>query len=189
MYNMNTPGTEDQALVIDNKDVTINIETQVKNSNAISLLLLYVLSCEEKLKALSFVLTQEDIKILNKIISYSPGFFNEIDKLINEIIKDGKIDSNDIPNLIFLIKKLFELIHNVKDLIMDPKKHIEVCSNLLKFVIRTLIEERIVILNDEKKVEIIVLMDKLIDSSISLINCSNIKNSSCYKNIKSIFGF
>ena len=169
------------------KDVTIEVDTIKKP--LISQLLFSILLSDDKIKNIGFTLDAEDVTIIQKIISYSPDFFNEIDKLINEIIKDGKIDSNDIPNLILLIKKLYELIHNLKSLKLDNDKRLEICKSILKFIIRVLIDERIIVVNDENKQIVLALIDNLIDSCVSLIHFSgNIKNSTCFSYLLSFFG-
>ena len=101
---------------------------------SIVLLLLQLLSSNEKIKKLNFDLSEDTKNVLYKLIYFSPDFLNEIDKLVKEIIKDNKIDSNDIPNLILLIKKLYELIYKLKEIKLDDSKKIEICSTILKFL-------------------------------------------------------
>ena len=169
-------------------DVTVEVDTIKKP--VISQLLFSILLSDDKIKNINFTLNSEDITIIHKIISYSPEFFNEIDKLINEIIKDGKIDSNDIPNLILLIKKIYELIHNLKSVKLDNDKRLEICKSILKFIIRVLIDERIIVVNNENKQIVLELIDNLIDSCVSLMHfSSNIKNSTCFSYLLSCFGY
>lgn len=188
--------------VINNKDIIVEVnpkilelvepifsETKPLESKSIVLILLQVLSSDEKITKLKIELSDDTTSVLYKLIYFSPDFLNEIDKLVNEIIKDNKIDSNDIPNLILLIKKLYELIHKLKEINFTDAKKVEICSNILKFLIRFLVEERKVNINSENKELVLELIDTLIDSCISLIHFSdNIKTSSCFTYIKSLFG-
>ena len=167
-----------------------NIIETIKEPKSVVLLLLNVLSSEIRITKINFVLTDDITEVLYKLIYFSPEFLNEIDKLANEIIKDNKIDSNDIPNLILLIKKLYELIYKLKDIKFDDAKKVEICSSILKFLIRFLIEERKVNIKSENKEIILELIDTLIDSCISLIHFSgNIKKNGCLSCVKSLFGY
>lgn len=167
-----------------------NIIETIKEPKSVVLLLLNVLSSEIRITKINFVLTDDIREVLYKLIYFSPEFLNEIDKLANEIIKDNKIDSNDIPNLILLIKKLYELIYKLKDIKFDDAKKVEICSSILKFLIRFLIEERKVNIKSENKEIILELIDTLIDSCISLIHFSgNIKKNGCLSCVKSLFGY
>jgi len=181
-------------------EVDVNVESKVEvdveskllelvEPKPIVLLLLNVLSSEINIKKIYFELSDDIRDVLYKLIYFSPEFLNEIDKLVNEIIKDNKIDSNDIPNLILLIKKLYELIYKLKDVKLDDTKKVEICSSILKFLIRFLVEERKVNINSENKELVLELIDTLIDSCFSLIIFSSgIKNGSCVTFIKSLFG-
>lgn len=184
--------------VINNKDIIIEIEPKllelvepkILESKPIILLLLNVLSSEENINKMNFELNSDTTSVLYKLIYFSPDFLNEIDKLVNEIIKDNKIDSNDIPNLILLIKKLYELILRLKEINFDDAKKVEICANILKFLVRFLVEERKVNINSENKDLVLELIDTLIDSCISLIHFSgNFKKNSCFTYIKSLFGY
>jgi hypothetical protein len=174
---------------IENSTISNIIET-IKEPKSIVLLLLNVLSSEINITKINFVLTDDITEVLYKLIYFSPEFLNEIDKLVNEIIKDNKIDSADIPNLILLIKKIYELICKLKDIKFDDAKKVEICSSILKFLIRFLIEERKVNIKSENKEIILELIDTLIDSCIGLIHLSgNLNKSSCFIYIKSLFGY
>ena len=105
---------------------------------------------------------------------------NEIEKVIIEIVKNNKIDTNDIPNLIILIQKLYELIYNSKKVKYDTKTISNICGNTLKFIIYIMVEERKIKIDEDKKSEFLVLTDKLIDSCISLLILPKVlKGTSC----------
>jgi hypothetical protein len=152
---------------------SIDINLDVKS-------LLYLLGSEEIIKKINIQLNKNEINVLTHILKYSPNFLNEIEKVIIEIVNDNKIDTNDIPNLIILIQKLYELIYNSKQVKYDSKKIADVCGNTLKFIIYIMVEERKIKIDEDKKLEFLILTDKLIDSCISLLNLSKVLNgSSC----------
>jgi len=53
-------------------------------------------------KKITITLTPEVTSVINNIISLTPNTLTDVEKTIIEI-KDGKIDSNDIPNLIVVV--------------------------------------------------------------------------------------
>ena len=133
---------------------------------------------------LNIQLDEKTQSIINKVLKISPGFLSEIETVFIEIVKDNKIDSNDIPNLITLVQKIYELIYKAKEVHLDSKKTAEFCGSLLKFMVRKLVEERKIKIDEENKVEFFALTDKLINSCISLLNFPKlVKGSSCLQKI------
>lgn len=168
---------EEKEVVPELKDVDI---LEVKT-------LLELLVSEEIKKKVNFPLNDNVTDVINKVLKHTPDFLNDIEKTIVEIFKDNKIDSNDVPNLIISLQKLYKLIYKSKDIKLDSKKSAEVCESVLKFIIRVLVEERKIKLDEDKKAAFLELIDKLIESCISLLVFSKIiKTSSCLKKILSL---
>ena len=69
---------------------------------------------KEEIKQKSHILNKEYIDILNSLVGKSPKLLNDIEKSMFEIMKDGKIDYNDIPYLITIIQKLYEFLFSLK---------------------------------------------------------------------------
>jgi hypothetical protein len=125
-------------------------------------------------KKIGITISKDITKIINKIIELNPQLLSDIEQSIKNVLKDGKIDSNDIPEFILIIQILYERLHNNKGLKITNKNIIETCSTIVKFVIRTLIEERKIEIDIEKKSLIIEKLDKLIDSCMCLLNFDNV---------------
>jgi len=125
-------------------------------------------------KKIGITISKDVTKIINKIIELNPQLLSDIEQSIKNVLKDGKIDSNDIPEFILIIQILYERLHNNKSLKITNKNIIESCSTIVKFVIRTLIEERKIEIDIEKKSVIIEQLDKLIDSCMCLLNFDNV---------------
>jgi len=129
-------------------------------------------------------LTPEVTSVINNIVTLTPDTFNDIEKAIIEVIKDGKIDSKDIPNLIIIVQKLYQVIYSLKTIKVDSKKRADVAASLLKYIINILVVERIIKIDEEKQSEFYVQVNALIDSCISLLNFSkSIKTKGCLKRI------
>lgn len=102
----------------------------------------------------SYTITEKDRKLIKAMLQNSPQSFDQIDSTITEIMKDGKIDIHDIPNIVLLVSKLFEHTISVKnvDLISAVEFVIHVILSLLPI-----------------PPEEIIIVDKIVDSSIGLL--------------------
>ena len=126
------------------------------------------------------------IDILNKIINVTPNFLYDIEKSLLEVIKDGKIDSNDIPSLILLIQKLYETIYRIKDVKLDSKTRTVICSEALKIIVYFLITERRIKIDEANSALFLEQINLLIDSCVGLLSFSQtLKVKGCFD---SLFG-
>jgi len=115
-------------------------------------------------------LSEDVVLIVLKLLKTAPSYFNNVEKTFVEIVKDNKIDSSDMPNIIVLVQELYELIYKNKDTKLDSKKRGDACASTLKFLVHTLVEERIIEINKDKKTVFLSTTDKLIDSFFGLVN-------------------
>jgi hypothetical protein len=149
--------------------------------------LLELLVSEEIKAKIDIKLNNNEVDVITNILKYSPEFLNDIEKAITEIIKDSRIDANDIPNFIIIIQKIYELIHNAKKFKYDSKKIADVCGNILKFIIHIMVEERKIKIDDDKKIVFLELTDKLIDSCINLLILPKLlKGTNCLRKLMCI---
>ena len=140
----------------------------------------------DKLMKTQVNLSPELIDIVKKILSASPDCFNDIEKAVNEIIKDGKIDSKDIPQFIIVVQNIYQIIYSIKDAKLDAKKRSEFTANVLKFIVHLLVIERKIQVEEEKEAQFLTDCDALIDACIGLLSFpKSIKTKGC---IKKIFG-
>jgi len=134
----------------------------------------------------NIVLSKKSIDILNKIFDLTPNFLDDIEKLLLEVIKDGKIDSNDLPQLILLIQKLYETIYKMKEMKIDSKTRADICSEVLKNIVYFLVKERRIKIDEEKADLFLEQINTLIDSCVGLLRFSKyIKSKGCFS---SLFG-
>ena len=117
-------------------------------------------------------LDEDACNVLMRIIQYTPEHFNEIESLIISIIKDNKIDSTDIPNLVHLIEKLYEVIYKLKDINLDGIQKAKICGSIIKFIIHVLVTEGKIKIDPEIQPTFLENSDKLIDSCVSLLKLS-----------------
>lgn len=143
---------------------------------------------EEIKKKISITLAPEVTSVINNIISLTPNNLTDLEKAITEIIKDGKIDSKDIPNLIVVVQRIYQFIYSLKNTKFDTKKRAEITGELLKYLINILVLERKIKIDEdpEKVLEFYKQVNFLIDSCISLLSYSKtLKTKGC---LKKIFG-
>jgi hypothetical protein len=125
------------------------------------------LSSEEIKNKLSIKLSSQDISFISKIISLTPDALNDVEKALNDIIKDGKIDSKDIPQFIVIIQRIYQIIYNFK---LDSKKCMEMTSTILKYIVHLLV------------LEFLKESDALIDACVGLLSFpKSIKIKGCLK--------
>lgn len=141
---------------------------------------------EDMKKKITITLTPEIISIINNIISLTPNTLTDIEKATIEIIKDGKIDSKDIPNLIVVVQKIYQFIYSLKSMKLDAKKRAHITAELLKYLIHLLVLERKIKIDEdsEKILEFYTQINALIDSCIGLLSYSkSLKTKGCLKKL------
>lgn len=148
-------------------DVSSNIEVVLEVLSFVELLGKIL---KNKMKNSTGITLSEDVVlIVLKLLKTAPSYFNNVEKTFVEIVKDNKLDAGDMPNVIVLVQELYELIYKNKDTKLDSKKRGDVCALILKFLLHTLVEERIIKINEAQKMGFLSTTDKLIDSFIGLV--------------------
>lgn len=135
----------------------------------------------EEIKQKALVLNKDYVDVINILVKKSPTLFNDIEKSIYEIMKDGKVDSNDIPHLIKIIQKLYESIFSLKGVKLSNEKQTAICSELMKNVFKIMIKERKIKLELNKQEQFLDQFNKLIESCTSLLSFQKIlKSKGCF---------
>jgi hypothetical protein len=163
------------------------IEDNINNAEKTLIYLLIKATINDEIKdKISIKLNSDIINVINKIISLTPNTLTDIEKAATEIIKDQKIDSKDIPNLIIVVQRIYQVIYDMKDLKIDSKKRTEITSSILKFIIHLLVKEEKIKIDDDKQEEFLKNCDILVDSCVGLLSFpKSLKTKGC---LKKIFG-
>lgn len=108
-------------------------------------------------------LSPEGMQTINILLKHELNMLNEIDKHLTNILKNGKLDASDIPDLILLIKTVCNMY--------SPKlKKLKITKGeLIKFIHDILI---IVVKSDLTPMQNKDLCIKMIDTSTSLLETS-----------------
>lgn len=131
-------------------------------------------------------ITPEVISIINNIISFTPNTLTDIEKAIIEIIKDGKIDMNDIPKFIIVVQNIYQFIYSLKTMKFDFKQLAKNTGEVLKYLISVLVIEKKIQISDEpeKLSQFYTQINFLIDSCVELLCYSkSIKTKGCLKHL------
>jgi len=116
----------------------------------------------------SIQLDPELIKLLLNVLKSNPEYFNSLETTLLVILNSGKIDISSIPNIIVLIKELYQILYNLN--VQDIKKGLNIssCELILKFVINVVLEDRIA--DETERTELLTAVNGIIALGIELIS-------------------
>ena len=126
---------------------------------------------ENKLHTLSIQVSPEIQKILLLLCKEQSCFFSDVEISLNKIILDNKIDTKDIPEIILLVAKVYEIITADTKVfsMVDPYEFIK---TILNMVFALYIET-----NKVQNKQLATELLKIIDVSIDLIKLKSINLS------------
>jgi len=115
----------------------------------------------------SVQLNPELIKLLLNVLKSNPEYFNSLESTLLVILNSGKIDISSIPNIIILIKELYQILYNLN--VQDIKKGLNIssCELILKFVINVILEDKIP--DQTERTELLTAVNGIISLGIELI--------------------
>lgn len=77
-------------------------------------LLSLVLANDPTVQKCAVKLNPQTVSFLNELLKNSPGDLEKFQQLFAEITSDGKIDINDVPEILALLKTIYTLASNYK---------------------------------------------------------------------------
>ena len=152
------------------EEIKIEIREKIDEVIAVKIPVNLVDLVKEEIKQKTHILNKEYIDILNSLVHNSPHLLHDIEKAMFEIMKDGKIDSNDIPYLITIIQKLYEFLFSLKIKNMSTEKRAAICAEVIKFIVMVLIKERRIKVDQSKQEIFIGQFNALMDSCVTLLS-------------------
>jgi len=115
---------------------------------------------EKYYKKVSVSLSKEECNLIKTLIYKNNIVFSEIENIIIDSLEKNKLDTHQI---ILIIQIFYERLHNYK---YNIKNKTNICSQILKFIIHTIvIEKQFINISLEEIKEI----DKIINSCITLL--------------------
>jgi hypothetical protein len=142
--------------------------------DATSLLIQQLLQFETNKNISTIQLNEKEISIIQFLAKNSPDFLNGVKTCLLEIIKDGKIDSNDIPQFFILIKNIYTLFHKQPQIKINDIA--STVGSILKYIIH------IILNNNITNPELINCCDSLVNICIEMIELqSSLTTKTCFK--------
>jgi hypothetical protein len=133
---------------------------------------------------MTITLSDNSKELILKLLETNQSVFSDVVCNIFNIIQDNKIDTKDIPNLIQLLQKIYEVAHNTKAIKLDKSELALSCGIIIKFIINMLVEQGHIKISEERKSDFFVEIYNLIDTCVSLIQLTkSLKPPSCLKKL------
>lgn len=117
-------------------------------------------------------ISHKNVIVLRKLIKRHPDFFRVVQSILFRNITDNEIKTDNIPAIISIISKLYHilLIHK-DDEFMYIDSPIEICSQIIKFIVYVAIQENIVDTDtDTDKMLLFSYFDRIVDSCVKLLD-------------------
>jgi hypothetical protein len=160
-----------------NEDAILNEEEKTIKFDIISILKDLLLN-DETIQKIGITISKEERDVLLSLLESNPKLFTDIQTTLNKITENNTIDLLDLPDLLLIQKNIIDIIQKLSNIKLNTNTIPETTSNLLKFIIRTLIKENFIVVSNND--EFIDKFDKLIDSVNELITFFNITKPSWF---------
>ena len=133
----------------------------VEDVKTLSSLVALVLA-KEPTESQSLSIPSEVKNILYELLSMG-DFYEDVEKLLKDIVHDDKIDAQDVPKLMVLCVRLYEILRST-----SIKFDVELCGSVLKTLFRLAIDEELVPISIEN-VELLNCLFDIVDTSVRLL--------------------
>ena len=133
----------------------------VEDAKTLSSLVSFLLSKEET-DTMSLTISSEVKIVLCELLS-NDKFYDDVEQLLKDIVHDDKIDAQDVPKLMVLCVRLYEILRSTT-IVFD----VELCGAVLKTLFDLAIREKIVPIDTEDLKLVNCLFD-IVDTSVRLL--------------------
>ena len=141
--------------------------------DATSMLIQQLLQFEMNKNISNIQLNEKEISIIKFLSTNAPDYLNGVKTCLLEIIKDGKIDSKDIPQFIMLIKNIYTLFHTHKEININIAPTV---GSILKYIIHIILNKCNI-----TNPELINCCDSLVNICIEMIELqSSLTTKTCF---------
>jgi hypothetical protein len=104
------------------------------NVQSVVQLLSVVLASDPTMQKCAVKLNPETVSFLNDLLKNSPGDLEKFQQLFTEITADGKVDINDVPEILALLKTMYSIASKSKQI----KVTVDDVVKLTKFILTEL---------------------------------------------------
>lgn len=125
-----------------------------------SLVALFI--ADEPTETQSLSIPSEVKVVLYELLSMG-DFYDDVEQLLKDIVRDDKIDAQDVPKLMVLIVRLYEILRSTT-IIFDA----ELCGSVLKILFRLAIDEQLIPISNED-IHLLNCLFDIVDTSVRLL--------------------
>ena len=151
-----------------------------KDINTLSQCITVLLMTTDNADKYSLVIDGKARSILNTLLE-NDKYFDTLEDLFKGIIKDDKIDANDVPLIMNLLVDLYVILKTKK-----LKFTLVDCGNVLKTIFTVLVKEKIIPINDQE-VELLRCLYNIIEMSVHLSQTNDDKKNGLFACLKNCF--
>lgn len=101
---------------------------------------------------ISVKLSSNTLLLLKTVLKKSPSSLDNVMKNINEILKDGKIDHKDIPNIVVLVTDFYLL--DIKSVVKNQKT--DDIVDFIQFLMKVMVDLNYVKVGDKEETFVVI---------------------------------
>tara|TARA_B100000900_G_scaffold413313_1_gene437051 strand:- start:1234 stop:2013 length:780 start_codon:yes stop_codon:yes gene_type:complete len=135
------------------------LEDMTNLANLVALLL----SQDDRMKKYNLPISHEAKLVLSKLLSID-HYFDDVEEIMNDIVRDNKIDARDVPKIMLLLTELYKMLQQIKDVKFDEK----LCGEILKTLFNIALKEQLIPIA-EQDIELLKCLYDIVDTSITLM--------------------
>tara|TARA_E500000178_G_scaffold324386_1_gene350750 strand:+ start:865 stop:1629 length:765 start_codon:yes stop_codon:yes gene_type:complete len=135
------------------------LEDMTNLANLVALLL----SQDDRMKKYNLPISHEAKLVLSKLLSID-HYFDDVQDIMNDIVRDNKIDARDVPKIMLLLTELYKMLQQIKDVKFDEK----LCGEILKILFNIALKEQLIPIA-EQDIELLKCLYDIVDTSITLM--------------------
>lgn len=135
------------------------VEDIMNLANLVALLL----SQDDRMKKYNLPISHEAKMVLSQLLSVD-GYFDNVEAIMKDIVRDNKIDARDVPKIMLLLTELYKMLQQIKEVKFDEK----LCGEILKTLFNIALKEQLIPIA-EQDIELLKCLYDIVDTSITLM--------------------
>jgi len=135
------------------------LEDVTNLANLVALILLQ----DDRMKKYNLPVSHEVKLVLTQLLKVN-YYFDDVEKIMKEIVHDNKIDARDVPKIMLLLTELYKKLKEIKDIKFDEK----LCGEILKTLFNIASKEQLIPIA-EQDIKLLECLYEIVDTSITLM--------------------
>ena len=164
---------EEEQQLLENEEKTEEVKEEehkdsdlVEDVKTLGALVAFLLSKEDT-GTMSVAIPSEVKIVLAELLSVG-NFYDDVEQLLKDIVHDDKIDAQDVPKLMVLCVRLYEILRSTTIVF-----NVELCGAVLKTLFDLAIREKIVPI-DAEDLKLLNCLFDIVDTSVRLLETQTI---------------